>query len=133
MSSHWKARDEWGFDGYVTSDCDADSDVVFSHHYTNTPEQGVQDVLRAGTDVDCGGFVGQYAQSALNKSYITMKDIDDRLKMLFRVRMRLGHFDPPGNRSSTSRLGPLNTVARASCLRVRSACCVRCADVRAHR
>eukprot|EP00035_Acanthoeca_spectabilis_P021740 m.439948 g.439948 ORF g.439948 m.439948 type:complete len:893 (-) comp18447_c0_seq1:44-2722(-) len=90
------ARDEWGFDGYVTSDCDADNDVVFSHHYTDIPEQGVQDVLRAGTDVDCGSFVGRYAQSALNKSYITESDIDTRLKYLFRVRMRLGHFDPPG-------------------------------------
>jgi hypothetical protein len=50
----------------------------------------------AGTDSDCGGFVGKYAQSALNKSYITMADIDTRLKMLFRVRMRLGHFDPAG-------------------------------------
>ena len=38
----------WGFDGYVTSDCDADNDVVFSHHYTDDPLQGVQDVLRAG-------------------------------------------------------------------------------------
>ena len=53
---------------------------MFSHHYTDVPEQGVQDVLRAGTDVDCGSFVGKYAQSALNKSYITMDDIDTRLK-----------------------------------------------------
>ena len=34
---------------YVTSDCDADNDVVFSHHYTDIPEQGVADVLKAGT------------------------------------------------------------------------------------
>eukprot|EP00036_Acanthoecidae_sp_10tr_P011461 CAMPEP_0182926670 /NCGR_PEP_ID=MMETSP0105_2-20130417/12199_1 /TAXON_ID=81532 ORGANISM="Acanthoeca-like sp., Strain 10tr" /NCGR_SAMPLE_ID=MMETSP0105_2 /ASSEMBLY_ACC=CAM_ASM_000205 /LENGTH=895 /DNA_ID=CAMNT_0025064571 /DNA_START=14 /DNA_END=2701 /DNA_ORIENTATION=+ len=99
-ANHWLltevAREEWGFDGYVTSDCDADNDVVFSHHYTDVPEQGVQDVLRAGTDVDCGRFVGTYAMSALNKSYITEQDIDTRLKYLFRVRMRLGHFDPPG-------------------------------------
>ena len=61
-------------------DCDADNDVVFSHHYTDDPLQGVQDVLRAGTDNDCGGFVGKYAAQALNQSYITMEDIDTRLR-----------------------------------------------------
>ena len=90
------ARKEWGFDGYITSDCDADNDVIYSHNYTDVHEQAVQDVLRAGTDVDCGGFVGKYAASALNKSFITMADIDTRLQKLFRVRIRLGHLDPPG-------------------------------------
>ena len=33
------ARGEWGFDGYVTSDCDADALVSGPHHYHNdTPE-----------------------------------------------------------------------------------------------
>eukprot|EP00966_Prymnesium_polylepis_P016431 378774-Prymnesium_polylepis.1 len=85
-----------GFDGYITSDCDADNDVYFSHHYTATPEEAVKDVLRAGTDVDCGGFVSKYAQSALDKGTITVADMDARLKMQFRVRFRLGHFDPAG-------------------------------------
>ncbi len=53
-------------------------------------------MLRAGTDVDCGGFVSAHAQSALDKGTITEADMDTRLKMLFRVRMRLGHFDPVG-------------------------------------
>lgn len=35
-------------------------------------------------------------QSALNQSLITEADIDQRLSYLFRIRMRLGHFDPPG-------------------------------------
>jgi beta-D-xylosidase 4 len=90
------ARDEWGFDGYVTSDCDADNDVVFSHHFTDDPNQGVADVLKAGTDVDCGGFVGKYVASALGNNTITEADIDERLEKLFRVRMRLSHFDPVG-------------------------------------
>jgi beta-glucosidase-like glycosyl hydrolase len=90
------ARQEWGFDGYVTADCDADSDVFYSHNYTPTPELAVQAVLRAGTDVDCGGFVSQFAPSALNQSLITEADIDERLRMLFRVRFRLSHFDPIG-------------------------------------
>ena len=95
------ARQNWDFDGYITSDCDADSDVFNSHHYTDTAEETVRDVLRAGTDVDCGGFVQQNAQSALDKKLITEEDIDERLKMLFKVRMRLSHFDP---------LGPLNKI-----------------------
>jgi beta-glucosidase-like glycosyl hydrolase len=61
------ARGEWGFDGYITSDCDADGDVIGAHHYLNhTEQQGVADILHAGTDVDCGGNIGQYAQSALD-------------------------------------------------------------------
>ena len=83
------ARQEWEFDGYITSDCDADQDVVSSHHYHNdTAAEGVRDVLKAGTDVDCGGLVGGNAQAALEQKLITVDDIDARLKMLFRVRMR---------------------------------------------
>lgn len=95
------ARENWGFDGYITSDCDADADVFNRHNYTKTPEETVRDVLRAGTDLDCGDFVQKYAQSALDKGLITEADVDARLQMLFRVRMRLSHFDP---------LGPLNHV-----------------------
>jgi len=89
------ARGDWGFDGYITSDCDADSDVYKKHHYYDTPEETVAGVLKAGTDVDCTSFVGQHAQSALAKGLIDEALIDKRLSYLFRVRMRLGHFDPP--------------------------------------
>ena len=104
------ARTELGFDGYVTSDCDADNDVYFNHHYTSTPEESVAAILRAGTDVDCGGFIGKYAASALNKSVITTEDIDARLRKLMRVRMRLGHFDPPGALQQIARTEICSTV-----------------------
>ena len=90
------ARDAWNFDGYITSDCDADANVYDPHHYTKSPEETVQKVLRAGTDVDCDHFVGEHAQAALDQKLITEDDIDARLKNLFKVRMRLAHFDPPG-------------------------------------
>jgi hypothetical protein len=90
------ARNDWGFDGYITSDCDADADVFNSHHYTKTAEEAVRDVLKAGTDVDCTSFVGQHALSALDKGLITEADLDARLMNLFKVRMRLNHFDPVG-------------------------------------
>jgi beta-glucosidase-like glycosyl hydrolase len=75
--------------------------VYFNHHYTLTPEEAVRDVLRAGTDIDCGGFVSTYAQSALDKGLITEDDVDERLRHSLRVRMRLSHFDP---------LGPLDKI-----------------------
>jgi pre-mRNA-splicing factor SYF2/beta-D-xylosidase 4 len=76
-----------GFDGYITSDCDADADVYNKHHYLNwTVEETVAGVLKAGTDVDCTSFVGKNAQSALDKGLITEADIDIRLKNLFKVR-----------------------------------------------
>jgi hypothetical protein len=87
------ARESWGFDGYVTADCDADGDAYDSH--TETPEQAVRQVLRAGTDNDCGTFVTDHAMSALNQSVITVADIDERLRKMLRVRMRLMHFDQP--------------------------------------
>ena len=87
------ARDSWNFDGYITADCDADADY---NGHEITPEQEVAAVLRAGTDNDCGTFVTDHAMSALNQSIITEADIEARLRMMFRVRMRLQHWDPPG-------------------------------------
>ena len=55
----------------------------------------------ADVSVDCGGFVGKYVASALGNNTITEADIDARLEKLFRVRMRLSHFDP---------VGPLQTI-----------------------
>jgi len=95
-------RDSWGFDGYVTSDCDADSDVFNSHHYTKTASEAVAKILRAGTDVDCGGFMGDHAAAALADGNITVDDIDTVLKRLFRVRIRLGYFE--------TRAGPLDKI-----------------------
>ena len=50
-------------------------------------------ILRAGTDVDCGSFMTKWAGSALAKGNINAGDIDTVLLRLFRVRLRLGHFE----------------------------------------
>jgi beta-D-xylosidase 4 len=53
----------------------------------------VRDVLTAGTDVDCGEFVTRHASKALAEGLIDEALIDARLVNLFKVRLRLGHFD----------------------------------------
>ena len=69
--------------------------MVAAHHF-DTATGAVKDILHAGTDADCGGFMGGNVIKALNASVITETDIDVRLEMLFKVRFRLGHFDPVG-------------------------------------
>ena len=47
-------------------------------------------------DIDCSYFVGQHGQSAVDQGLVDEALIDARLTNLFKVRMRLQHFDPPG-------------------------------------
>ena len=99
------ARDAWGFDGYITSDCAAVDDVVSPHRYVATAEEAVAATLHATMDISCAHFVGPHGQSALDGGYITEALLDARLANLLRVRMRLQHFDPPG---------PLQAIAPSS-------------------
>ncbi len=50
------ARNEWKFDGYITSDCQAVEDIYYARQYTSTPEEAVALVLQSGLDIECGGL-----------------------------------------------------------------------------
>ncbi len=89
-----KARGEWGFDGYITSDCGAIADIWSHHNYTATPEEACRVALRAGCDLDCSDFYRQHCPTALAQGQITEEDLDAALRHLFRVQFRLGLFDP---------------------------------------
>jgi beta-glucosidase len=94
-------RDEWGFEGYVVSDCGAVSDVVNQHKYETDPEKAVALIVKSGLDLECETceseqfMFDQYLLGAYNNGYITEDEIDIAVKRLFRARMRLGEFDPP--------------------------------------
>ena len=63
-------RSSWRFEGYVTSDCGAVSNECTpqpgGHGYVPTCANASALSIKAGTDVDCGGFIGANAMSALN-------------------------------------------------------------------
>ena len=91
------AREHWGmdrYDGWVTSDCDAVSDVFNSHHFTATAEEAVAAALKAGTDIDCGDFYGDHLPGAYNQSLITEEDLDRALIRQYSSLIQLGYFDP---------------------------------------
>ncbi|ETP11715.1 hypothetical protein F441_12812 [Phytophthora nicotianae CJ01A1] len=86
-------RGHWKFDGYIVSDCEAVADVIYRHHYTQSPEQTCATTLDAGMDLNCGEFLSQHLPLALEKGIVTTKMVHDALKNQFRVLMRLGMFE----------------------------------------
>ncbi len=85
-------RNDWGFNGFVVSDCDAIDDITLHHKITATPEEGVALAIKSGTDLECGRFF-KHLKSAVEKNYITEKELDTALKRIYTARMKLGMFD----------------------------------------
>ncbi|KZV30032.1 putative beta-D-xylosidase 7 [Dorcoceras hygrometricum] len=87
------ARGDWGFQGYITSDCDAVSLIFEEQKYAKSHEEAVAYVLKAGMDVNCGSYLANHTKSAVEKGKVSESDIDRALHNLFSVRMRLGLFN----------------------------------------
>ncbi|KAD2041407.1 hypothetical protein E3N88_41976 [Mikania micrantha] len=87
------ARKQWGFQGYIASDCDAVSIIYEVQKYAKTPEDAVSEVLKAGMDVNCGFYLNNHTKSAIQKKKLLESDIDRALTNLFTMRMRLGLFN----------------------------------------
>ena len=89
-------RKDWGFQGFITSDCGAIDDFSSKdgHHYSTDHATGSVAGIEAGTDTDCGT---EYLAltDAVHKKLITEAQLDVSLKRLFKARMQLGMFDPP--------------------------------------
>jgi len=80
-----KLRHDWGFDGYITSDCGAlgDAERDMGMNATRTKEA----VLRAGVDLDCGAFfkdhlargddVGAHAERLLRVPRTAFASVDE--------------------------------------------------------
>ena len=87
-------RDEWGFDGLITSDCGAIRDFLPRWH--NTAKDGAQasaQAVLAGTDVECGSEY-KHLPEAVRRGDIKEADLDRSLKRLLIARFELGDLDP---------------------------------------
>jgi beta-glucosidase len=87
-------RNEWGFTGYVTSDCGAIDDFYKNHKTHANAPVAAADAVYHGTDVDCGNEAYRGLLEAVKEGLITEAQIDISLKRLFTIRFRLGFFDP---------------------------------------
>ena len=88
-------RKDWGFSGFVVSDCDGIVDIYKNHKQVATPAEAAALAVKSGTDLECGK-VYLNLKEAVEKNLITEKEIDVSVKRLFTARFKLGMFDPPG-------------------------------------
>jgi len=87
-------RQEWGFEGYVVSDCGAIRDIYKHHRVVETAAEAVALAVNAGCDLNCGETYSELL-TAVEKGLISEATIDRAVKRLFTARFRLGMFDPP--------------------------------------
>ncbi len=86
-------RKEWGFQGYVVSDCGAIDDIYQHHKIVPTPEEAGALAVKAGCDLECATTF-THLTTAVANHIITEKEIDVAVKRLFTARFKLGMFDP---------------------------------------
>ncbi|HMW72894.1 MAG TPA: glycoside hydrolase family 3 C-terminal domain-containing protein, partial [Cellvibrionaceae bacterium] len=87
-------RGEWGFKGYVVSDCDSIEDIYLHHKIVKTAAEAAALGIKTGMDLNCGKTYAALLE-AVNNNLITEAQIDTALKRLMYARLRLGLFDPP--------------------------------------
>ncbi|WP_299782430.1 glycoside hydrolase family 3 C-terminal domain-containing protein [uncultured Formosa sp.] len=86
-------RKDWGFEGFVVSDCNAIRDIHDYHNYVDSKEEAAAVAVLAGTDLNCGSRY-EYLISAVKAGLINEDEIDVSLKRIFKARFKLGMFDP---------------------------------------
>ena len=82
-------RENWGFKGHVVSDCGAINDIKSNHNFTISNEESVAYAIKGGVDLNCGSLYNLIPK-AIEKGYLSEKDLDKSLKRLLMTRLKLG-------------------------------------------
>ncbi len=86
-------RKDWGFDGYVVSDCDSIEDIYLHHKIVATAEAAAALGVKNGCDLDCGQTYDALL-GAVKQGLVSESDIDVAVRRLMLARFKLGMFDP---------------------------------------
>lgn len=89
-------RDEWGFEGMVTSDFLALVDFHEGHKVTNNPVDSAAMALMNGCDFNLG-VVFPNLVKAVEEGKVTVERIDEALERVLTTRSKLGMFSEDGD------------------------------------
>ena len=82
-------RNQWGFEGFVVSDCWALIDFHTGHGVTSSPEESAALALKNGCDLNCGSIY-LILQSAFDQGLVTEEQITLSAERAFTTRYLLG-------------------------------------------
>ena len=88
-------RGEWGFTGFVISDCDTIGAISTSFHYTANVEEATAMAVKAGGDINCGPEYSQLLNATAH-GFISEAELDVSVRRIMRRRMQTGDLDALG-------------------------------------
>ena len=91
-----KLRAEWGFDGYVVSDCDTFPALWEVWGWASGPEQAGAAALRAGGDINCGPFYASLYNATL-RGLLEPSAVRAATRRAMTMRLRVGDLQPPAS------------------------------------
>lgn len=89
-------RKTWHFRGVVFADLNAVNALYATHRVAADPAEAAALALKAGVDVDLGGYnYGGFLVEALHRGLVTEDDIDRAVRNVLQLKLDLGLFDHP--------------------------------------
>jgi beta-glucosidase len=83
---------EFGFDGYVVSDCGAICDINRHHHVTQNEAESAALAVNNGCQLNCGDAF-KWLKTSVALGLLSEETITAAVERLFTARFRLGQFD----------------------------------------
>lgn len=88
-------RGEWGFDGFVVSDWASIYEMV-NHGYAENNKHAGELAINAGVDMDMMSYSYiSHIEELINEGKVSMETIDNAVRNILRIKIRLGLFESP--------------------------------------
>ncbi len=92
-------RNDWGFDGMITSDADAIDHMHALHHITANKAESAKKAIEAGVDFDLAIFKKEYCFQTLvplvKNGKVKKKTLDRAVSKVLKLKFELGLFEDP--------------------------------------
>ena len=99
------AMKEWGVDGIICTDAGSLRNMVTKHKYFPDIDEASAGAIHAGINQFLDNYRGGVT-AALDKKLVNLSEIDENLRGIYRVMIRLGLLDPPSMVAYSNIKGP---------------------------